>query len=130
MKVCGIDHINMVVKNLDESIRFYEKMFDFKVKERGEQSNGLPYAIIGEDGAAYMALYETNGSLGENTNGERVAHIGFNIDSFDDIETSLKDLDVKISHQQVDWGKSKSIWIYDPNGFEIELAEKFGGSLG
>jgi len=29
MKVCRIDHINMAVRDLDESVQFYERVFGF-----------------------------------------------------------------------------------------------------
>jgi len=42
-----------------------------------------------------MALYETDADLKQNTRDECVAHIGFSIDSFKNIEQLLKDLKVK-----------------------------------
>ena len=50
------------------------------------QKNELPYAIVDEKGTAYMALYETDADLKQNIRDERVAHIGFSIDSFNNIE--------------------------------------------
>ena len=29
----------------------------------------------------------------------------------------------------VDWGRSNSVYITDPSGWEIELTEQFGGGL-
>ena len=38
--VRAIDHINFRVKNLKETIEFYNSVFGFKVKERGETDDG------------------------------------------------------------------------------------------
>ena len=40
-----LDHINLSVKNLEESLNFYEELFDFKVVEQSEHKN-KPYTII------------------------------------------------------------------------------------
>ena len=55
----GIDHINMNVKNLEESISFYKKLFGFEVKEKGSFSfKNAPFAIIGNSGIGMLCLYE------------------------------------------------------------------------
>jgi len=36
---------------------------------------------------------------------------------------------MEMPHAIVDWGESRSVYIIDPNGDEIELSERQGGGL-
>lgn len=120
----GIDHLNINTHNLEQSKDFYQKLFGFKVFEEGEAS-GHPYAIIGEENVAYLALYEDPQFKFKR---EDLSHIGFNIENFDQVIQSLEELNIPVD---LDWDYkySKSIYITDPSGYEIELSEKFGGDI-
>lgn len=128
----GIDHINMNVKNLEESISFYKKLFGFEVKESGKFSfKKVPFAIIGKSGLGMLCLYEKK-ELKENDK-SHFAHIGFNIDFIPNLIQKLKDLKVEIVNYNesgiIDYPDSQSIYIKDPSGYEIELSKSFAGKL-
>ena len=59
LNAVSIDHVNMKVKNLDQSIQFYKNLFGFEVKQE-ENPNKLdaPSKIIGND-AIKLCMYET-----------------------------------------------------------------------
>ncbi len=124
LKVNGIDHLNMDVRNLDETVEFYKNLFGFKViKEQPEQDS----KIIGNE-KVKLCLYEDPDLDEYKKNGFN--HFGFHIDNFDEIIQKCTDLGVKIFYGgPIKWEKSSSIYIKDPNGYEIELAEVFGGGL-
>ncbi len=124
LKVNGIDHLNMDVKNLDETIEFYKNLFGFKViKEQPEQDS----KIIGNE-KVKLCLYEDPDLDEYEKNGFN--HFGFHIDNFDEVIQKCTDLGVEIFYGgPIKWEKSSSIYIKDPNGYEIELAEVFGGGL-
>ena len=58
LKATSIDHVNMKVKNLKQSVEFYKNLFGFKIKQE-ENVNKLdvPSKIIGND-AIKLCLYE------------------------------------------------------------------------
>ncbi len=56
MKIKHLDHLNMTVANLSESIVWYRDVFGFDVRERGVR-NGTPWAII-QSGEAILCMYE------------------------------------------------------------------------
>ncbi len=59
-----------------------------------------------------------------------IAHFGFNITNFNEIIEKCKELGVQVLYGGiVDWEKSKSVYIVDPSGYEIELGEIPGGGL-
>ncbi|MBT4792565.1 MAG: VOC family protein, partial [Halobacteriovoraceae bacterium] len=82
----GIDHINMRVTNLNESVRFYQQLFNFKEVEAGFSSSNERYKIIGTSRVAFLALYESN----EPIKADHVGHIGFNITNFDEVLNTVK----------------------------------------
>jgi catechol 2,3-dioxygenase-like lactoylglutathione lyase family enzyme len=124
--VTGVDHINMNVKDLEASKKFYKDAFGFELKEEGFR-NGGNWAIIGLPGRIYLALYE----VGEAKLVEQdlqINHFGLHVEDFDALEEHLAGKGVTIDHKW-DYGASRSIYINDPNGYEIELSEKLGGGL-
>ena len=45
MSIEQLDHLNMTVRTLDESIEWYGRVFDFKVVERANR-DGVEWAVI------------------------------------------------------------------------------------
>ena len=77
LKVSGIDHVNMFVKDLQESVDFYSNLFGFELKkEQPEQDS----KIIGSD-TVKMCLYENP----EMVRIKGINHVGFHVENFDDI---------------------------------------------
>ena len=63
--------------------------------------------------------------------GLRLKHFGLHVEGFDSIESELRERGVPINYGgPVHQGKSRSLYIEDPSGHEIELAEFVGGNLG
>lgn len=124
LKTTGIDHINLIVKNLDETCEFWKILFGFETLEEIPEQNGR---IIGNKNAM-LALYENpNMKKYDKTS---FSHVSFHIENFDEIKEKCKEMGLKISYGGViKWDKSRSIYFNDPNGYEIELAEVWGGGL-
>ncbi|MDH3203653.1 MAG: VOC family protein [Nitrosopumilus sp.] len=122
----SIDHVNMRVKNLDQSVQFYHNLFDFEIKQEENPNNtDVPSKIIGND-SIKLCLYEVPGMIPEGG----IAHFGFHISNFNEVVDKCRILGVKILYGGVvDWEQSKSVYIVDPSGYEIELSEISGGGL-
>lgn len=124
LDIKALDHINIDVRNVKETVDFYQKLFGFETFEEGS-SGDHPYAIIGKAATAYLCIYEVPElDISHNT----VSHIGFNIQNFDQVEEFLSShhIPIKLSHE---YSRSRSIYLEDPNGYEIELSEKLGGDI-
>ena len=121
-----IDHVNFKVKSLEETFKFYHDLFDFQIKQEiNPNKSDVPSIIIGND-TIKLCLYEVPDMKPDGG----IAHFGFHITNFNDILKKCKELGVDILYEGiVDWEKSKSVYIVDPNGYEIELSEISGGGL-
>ena len=122
----SMDHVNMKVKDLSTSVSFYKNLFGFEIKQE-ENPNKLevPSKIIGND-TIKLCLYEVPQMSPEGG----ITHFGFNIANFEEIIEKCKELDVEILYGgPIQFEKSRSIYIKDPNGYEIDLGEVAGGGL-
>ena len=122
LKATSMDHVNMTVKNLEESVEFYKKLFGFEVKKEQPEDKSK---IIGND-SIKLCLYENPEMSPEGG----IAHFGFHIENFYEIMEICKSLGVKVYYDgPVQFEKSRSIYIEDPSGYDIELSEIKGGGL-
>lgn len=120
LKATSIDHINMSVRNLEESVDFYSALFGFEVKKEQPRDDSK---IIGND-AIKLCLYE-DPNLGR-TYG--INHFGFHVKNFDQVLDACDSMGVDVRYD-IDWEHSRSIYIIDPNGYSVELSEVQGGGL-
>jgi len=97
MELTHIEHIGIAVKNLDESIKFYENVLGLKcyaVEEVKDQKVKTAFFQIGE---TKIELLESTGNDGPiskfiEKKGEGIHHIAFKTN---DIKSSLKELEEK-----------------------------------
>ena len=122
LKATSMDHVNMTVKNLEESVEFYKKLFGFEVKKEQTEYKSK---IIGNDNIK-LCIYEDPEMKPEGA----IAHFGFHIENFDEVMEACKLFGVKVFYDgPVQFEKSRSIYIEDPSGYDIELSEIKGGGL-
>jgi lactoylglutathione lyase len=124
-----IDHLNMGVRSIAETEEFYRDLFGFAHKEDGIGKDGEPFAIIGLADRVYLCIYEY-GDLSLPDDNLFIHHFGFHVDDFELALAELRERGIELNYGGiVQQGQSRSMYIYDPNGYEIELAEKLGGDL-
>ena len=120
----GIDHLNFKVIDLQKTTDFYKDLFGFEiVKEQPEEDS----YIIGNE-KVKLCLYENKNMQKYVKKG--FAHFGLHISNFDDVLKKCEEMDIKIYYGgPLEWENSTSVYIQDPNGYEIELTRTFGGGL-
>ena len=129
LKVRCMDHINMDVSNLAESVDFYRRLFGFEIKEDHSNDDKEPWVILGEAGVVYLCLYE-HPDKKQDEDALSINHFGLVLSDFNGALQKLEEMGVEILYGGlIDWPHSRSIYISDPNGHKIELAEKVGGDL-
>ncbi|AJM93188.1 MULTISPECIES: VOC family protein [Nitrosopumilus] len=127
LKATSMDHVNMNVRNLAKTVEFYKNLFGFEVRKEDNSPNKLdaPSKIIGND-SIKICLYEDP----HVTPAGGIAHFGFHVENFEDIMQKCKELGVEVLYDgPIDFEKSRSVYIKDPTGYDIELSEVVGGGL-
>jgi catechol 2,3-dioxygenase-like lactoylglutathione lyase family enzyme len=121
-----LEHVNMSVADLEQTITFYEKLLGLQVRWRGTTPSGLPAAHIGDE-RHYLALFEIGererteadyGQLGLN-------HFGFVVDDLDEAKRKLASLDVEPTMEAA-YEPGRRLYFLDPNGVEVELVQYNG----
>ncbi|MEQ7053098.1 VOC family protein [Paenibacillus alvei] len=87
MAVRKIEHVGIMVRNIELSIRFYEEVIGLKLKGTLLHTNGvIRLAFLGWDGADETEVELVEGYSGSLTEEGKVHHIAFTVD---DIEAEL-----------------------------------------
>lgn len=110
-----LEHVAISCRDLQESIHFYETLFDGKATSIRKGSAGYAFCFIQINGSAAVQLMESKGQVG-------VHHYGFIADDIEQVAKVFKEKGAQIIRENRDpSGKLTTIFLKDPNGLEIEV---------
>ncbi len=97
MKPTHIEHIGIAVKNLEESISFYENVLGLKcyaIEEVKDQKVKTAFFMVGQTKIELLESTDPEGPIGKfiEKKGEGLHHIAF---AMDNVEEALKDAESK-----------------------------------
>lgn len=124
MNVTNLDHINLTVGDLKESLEFYKNIFGFEKVEGGVRA-GIPWAIA-RSGNALLCMYERTELAAPEDSPQmnhRINHFGLRISDRDIFESALSKHKIEVEYGgAIRYPFSLSWYICDPTGHEIEVA--------
>ncbi len=132
MELTSIEHIGIAVKNLEESIEFYENILGLKcyaVEEVKDQKVKTAFFNVGQTKIELLETTDPDGPIAKfiEKRGEGIHHIAFKTD---DIKSSLKELKEKniilINDQPRKGAENLDIAFIHPksaNGVLIEICK-------
>ncbi len=121
-----LDHLNMTVTDLAESVDWYRRVLEFQEVERGVYE-GHPWAII-RSGEAILCLYERPDYTRDDkaTRASRkthgVSHFALRITNPKAWADQVAELNLTEVYDTVNWPHSTAWYISDPSGYTIEIA--------
>lgn len=122
MKISQLDHLNMYVRSVNETIDWYRKVFGFEEVEGGDR-DGTRWSII-KGGEALLCIYErpdldypTKGTVGA------INHFGLRITNREEWERTIDREQIEVEYGgAIRYPNSWSWYVKDPTGYEIEVA--------
>lgn len=119
MTIKGINHITLNVRNLKESLEFYEGILNMERIHLGKTDAYL------ESGTAWICLLEKGHHEDSESNRSTygVDHFAFSIDEigFHEMVRTLHALQVPIIRGPIERGGGLVVNFLDPNGIQLEL---------
>ena len=110
-----------MVKNLDESLKFYKEIVELNVSRRFNAGPGVEIAFLG-DGETKVELI-CNEALKEVSFGNDIS-LGFEVDSVDVMMASVKEKGIDIHSGPFQPNPHiKYFYVLDPNGLKIQFVE-------
>jgi glyoxylase I family protein len=120
-----IDHVEVTSGNLERSIRFYQEMLGFALKERKKSSSPeieeIAFLTLGDTMLELLAIKDSTPP----PKGPQVGFRGMAIEvvDMDRAIEYLKGNGIEVSKGPVAHGRSKRAEIKDPDGLMIELRQ-------
>lgn len=131
--VTKIDHIGIAVKNLDETLKFYEDIMGIKCVSKEvveEQKVRVAFLPIGDTEVELLESTHEDGSIAKfiEKKGEGIQHIAFKVDNIEEAIKELQEKGVRLIDEQPRYGAGGArIAFLHPkstSGVLIEISER------
>lgn len=126
MNVKHLDHLNLSVRNFEETAAWYNRVFGFEVVEKGLYRD-KPWGVL-KVGEAMLCIYEDPDREfwdGEKLGSKRVHgvnHFALQIKNREKWESTVKQESLYVDYGGAwRWPHSTSWYITDPTGYNIEV---------
>ena len=121
-------HVMLRVNDLDESINFYQNIFDLKLLRKNDnQEYKYTLAFLGYGNEDSHTVIELTYNWGESNYqlGTAFGHLAFGVKNIKEAVDKAREYGVKVTREPgpVLGGSTIIAFIEDPNGYKIELIE-------
>ena len=126
IKIDGINHIAINVKNMDRAEKFYSQTLGFPGIHRTTMKSGFNHIEV-DTGDVAIALFEMPEldlkAAHKTMTDEGYLHFAFSstYDRFDETIQALNEGGVETEGEPRDWGSSISVYFKDPDGHQLEI---------
>ncbi|MHC4953683.1 MAG: VOC family protein [Planctomycetota bacterium] len=128
MKVTSLDHLNLSVRDFDETAAWYGRVFGFEVMEEAVNADDVRWGVLRSEDAM-LCIYEHPDLEHVPCDEQRrrgmhaICHFGLRIRDREAWEETIKreKLDLQWGGA-IQYGHSTSWYVTDPTGWSIEVA--------
>ena len=123
IKICGIDHVAINVRDIEKSVEFYTKTIGLNITQREPSKPGIEYFL--DCGSSLIGIIQAKDFSTQHTfanEGLGANHFSFRVHS-DDFEAMIKRLEdhnvtIEFAKKRE---KSWSLYFYDIDGNKLEV---------
>lgn len=128
-----LDHINLTVANLTDSIEWYQKVFEFELVESGTTQQGIRWGIVASNDSMICMTEYVGRAFADQVDDRsfhQIYHFGLRVTNVDKWHEKIRDYKLKLYYGgQVEYPNSKSWYVHDPSGHEIEVSHSMHGRM-
>ena len=128
MKISNIDHLNLSVRDFDETVAWYGRVFGFELVEHSTQADGVRFGILRSEDAM-LCIYEhaelehPSPDLLREKGYHAIRHFGLRIRDREAWEATIAREQLSLDYGgEIAYAHSSSWYVKDPTGWSIEVA--------
>ncbi|HCX64301.1 MAG TPA: glyoxalase [Eubacteriaceae bacterium] len=114
-------HVTILVKNLQESLDFYQNIVGLPIARQFDAGEGTTIAFLGEGPTKVELIY--NKDTHHDAFGENIS-IGFQVESMDQTMEFVKEKGMEVYSGPFEPNpKTKFFYVLDPNGLKVQFVQ-------
>lgn len=111
----------LYVKDMEESLNFYQEIVGLKIVNRFNAGPGMEIAFLGNGGTQVELIYS---QADQDINMGSSISLGFEVDSLDEMITFIKEKGLEVHSGPFQPNPStRFFFVVDPNGLKIQFIE-------
>ena len=124
----GLDHVVIVVSNMDRSLDFYGNALGLIIHHDGRKDGGDKKSFLGTKSSTLVVLMEDpNRGKGQSECVQSIGHLAFSVDNVEKVKEELRAKGIKFIEVKADKAKNtKAYHFLDPDGLELEIYGEVG----
>lgn len=133
MKVLKVDHIGVAVKNLDETLKFYQDILGLELQGTEvveEQKVKVAFLPVGDTEVELLESTEPDGPIAKfiEKKGEGIQHVAFRVPNIEEAIAEMQAKGVKMIDEKPRYGAGGAKIAFchpkSTNGVLVELSER------
>jgi methylmalonyl-CoA/ethylmalonyl-CoA epimerase len=133
MKTLKVDHIGIAVKNLEETLKFYEEVLGMTCsgkEEVAEQKVRVAFLPVGDSEVELLESTDPEGPIAKyiDKKGEGIQHIAFRVDNIEEAIENMKQKGVRMIDETPRYGAGGAKIAFchpkSTGGVLVELSER------
>jgi len=133
LKTLKVDHIGIAVKNLDETLKFYEEVLGMECtgkEEVDEQKVRVAFLPVGDSEVELLESTDPEGPIAKyiDKKGEGIQHIAFRVDNIKQAIETMKEKGIRMIDEKPRYGAGGAKIAFchpkSTGGVLVELSER------
>ena len=127
LRAKALDHVGLVVSDLDRSLRFYCEGLGLELLRRsGPKADGVSSAVLKVGTQEINVFCDPHGGSAQGSGTERIHHFCLAMESggIDEVAIALGRAGIEIAKGPVQRRDGVSLFVEDPDGIRVELSIK------